>query len=122
MQPMSPKWLEDAAEACARVAAWTAGLALADYAGNALVRSAVERQFEIIGEALLRLERDDPDTAGRLSQYRKIIGFRNRIAHGYDVIDHGQVWAIVQGPLPLLRREVDALLGEARGEFLGEGR
>jgi len=113
MRPTSPKWLEDFADASARIAEWTDGLSLEDYRRDAFLRAAVERQFEIVGEALLRLERADPETAARITQDRKITGFRNRIAHGYDAIDHGQVWDVFQGPLAALRAEVVALLAEA---------
>lgn len=113
MRPKSPKWLEDAVEACGHIAQWTDGLSLADYEGSHLLRSAVERQFEIVGGALLRLERADPETAARIPDYRKIIGFRNRIAHGYDEIDHGQVWEVVRVFLPPSNARIEELLREA---------
>lgn len=113
MRPKSPKWLEDAADAAARIAQWTASSTLADYERDHLLRSAVERNFEIVGEALLRIERHDPATAARIPDYRKIIGFRNRIAHGYDDLDHTQVWEVVHDILPGLRASVSALLAEA---------
>jgi uncharacterized protein YutE (UPF0331/DUF86 family) len=60
---------------------------LSAYSSNAKLHAEVERPFEIIGEALLRLERSDPAVATRISDYRRVIGFRNRLAHGYDDID-----------------------------------
>lgn len=116
MHPKSPKWLDDVATAGAHIVEWTAGLSRAEYEANAFLRAAVERQFEIVGEALLRLERTDPDTASRIDGYRKIIGFRNRIAHGYDTVDNAQVWEIIQRLLPVLRAEVGELLREAEEE------
>jgi len=74
MHPKSPKWLKDVANACAHITEWTAGVTLVDYEGHALPRAAVERRFEIIGEALPRLELDDPETAARVSQRWMIIG------------------------------------------------
>lgn len=115
MHPKTPKWLEDIADYAAFVLEQTAGRTLAEYEGDLLLRSAVERSFEIIGEALARIERTDPATAGRISEYRKIIGFRNRLAHGYETTDHAVVWAIIQGALPVLKGEVEGLLREVEG-------
>lgn len=117
MHPKSPKWLDDIALASAHITDWTDGLTLADYEADDLLRSAVERNFEIVGEAMLRVERTAPATAARVSGYRKIIGFRNRIAHRYDEIDHAQVWDVIQHLLPVSRAEVDQLLQEAGDEL-----
>lgn len=116
MDPKSPKLLHDIATACAFVATSTARVTAADYASNQLLRQAIERNFEIMGEALLRLERTDPATAGRISDYRAVIGLRNRLVHGYDRINNARVWEIVRNFLPTLHREVDELLREAENE------
>jgi uncharacterized protein with HEPN domain len=113
MDPKSPKLLDDISHACAFVGEVTASITLTDYAGNRLLRNAIERNFEIIGEALLRLGRTDPATAARISDFRAIIGLRNRLVHGYDSINDARVWEIVQDFLPGLRQEVDQLLQEA---------
>jgi uncharacterized protein with HEPN domain len=110
MHPKSPKWLDGIADARRYIMSEAAGHALADYEGNRRLRYAIERSFEIIGEALLRIERTDPGTAARISDYRKIVGFRNRLAHGYDDLDNPQVWEIIQTFLPILRQEVELLL------------
>lgn len=83
-----------------------------DYLGDLMLRSAVERQYEIIGEALNRLRKLSPDTAARISECNRIIGFRNVLAHGYDVVDDRISWDIVQNKLPQLRIEINALMGE----------
>ena len=70
----------------------------------------MERQFEIIGEALNRLDRSDPDTAGKIGNKRRIIGFRNILSHGYDVVEHTVVWDIVVQNIPPLLEEVNNLL------------
>ena len=62
----------------------------------------MERQFEIIGEALNRLSKEAPDLARRVPDLRKIVGFRNVLIHGYAVIDDGRVWEIVTTLLPPL--------------------
>jgi uncharacterized protein with HEPN domain len=113
MPPKSPRWVEDIANSCANIESWTAGKTLADYESDAMLRAAVERAFAVIGEALLRLERRDPGTVARITNYRHIIGFRNRLAHEYDDTDHERVWEIIQMLVPILRAEVDAILAES---------
>ena len=116
MDPKSPKLLEDVADACKFVAGVTAGVTFSDYLSDRLLRQAVERNFEIIGEALLRIERVDPSTAARISDFRGVIGLRNRLAHGYDDIDNPRIWEIIQAFLPILQRESAQLLQEAQGD------
>ncbi|MBN9215574.1 MAG: DUF86 domain-containing protein [Microbacterium sp.] len=78
-----------------------------------LLRSAVERQLEILGEALVRLRRDDPHLADRISDLRKIIGMRNILAHEYGDIDYETVWVVVAKYIEPLIAELDRLLSEA---------
>ena len=61
-----------------------------DYLANKMLRRAVEREFEIIGEAMNRMEKVDPYLT--ISGKRQIIGMRNRVIHGYDKIDNEIVW------------------------------
>ncbi len=81
-----------------------------EFKKNRLLRQAVERNFEIIGEAMRRLEKDDPDTAARITDYRRIIAFRNVLIHGYDVIDPAIVWSAVEVDLAPLLADVQVLL------------
>jgi uncharacterized protein with HEPN domain len=74
------------------------------------VRQAVERNFEIIGEAVKRLAQIDPSCAESIGQYPQIIAFRNILIHGYDLVDHALVWSTVQTQLPTLLRDVQTLL------------
>lgn len=115
MQPRSAKWLSDILEACAFIEAFAGTTTRERFADDRLVRNAVERNFEIIGEALLRLERSDPELLIRVSDYRAVIGLRNRLVHGYDDVDAYRLWHIIQQDLPGLRSEVAGLLGEQGG-------
>lgn len=70
----------------------------------------VERNFEIIGEAMRRLSRHDPTIADRISGSPDIIAFRNVLIHAYDEINHVRVWQIVERQLPVLHRELGILI------------
>jgi uncharacterized protein with HEPN domain len=109
--PREPKaYLYDMRQAAALIAEFTNGLDLDAYVADAMVRSAVERQFEIIGEALGQLAKLDPETAGQISEHRRIIAFRNILVHGYAGVDDLLVWDMVSTRLADLRREVEGLL------------
>ena len=123
MHPRAPKLLEDIRSAADFVKTVTQGVPLEQFKLDRLLRPAVERNFEIIGEAMRRLEKDDPGTVERIAayqccaiaeiKYRRIIAFRNVLIHGYDVIDPAIVWsAIAEERAPLLA-DVQALLDSA---------
>ena len=112
MRTEAKKYLFDIHQACERLAAFTRGSDFADYEGNAMLRSAVERQFEIIGEALSQLAKLDDGLASRISGYQRIISFRNILIHAYAQVDDRLVWDIVETKLPVLWREIEALLEE----------
>ena len=62
----------------------------------------------IIGEALFRLERIDAERLDRkIPEYRKIIGFRNLVAHGYDIIDDAALWDLTQTHVPELLLKIE---------------
>ena len=110
MTPEARKLLEDMREAAADVASFTAGKSIDDYRAGKLLRRAVERSFELVGEALTQLRKRDAALADRISESRKIVAFRNILIHSYGAIDDGKTWDIVQNDVPVLRRELDALL------------
>lgn len=88
--PRSYIW--DAVRAADLIVEFVRGRTLVDYESDALLRSAVERQFVIIGEALSQLSRADAELAGRVPELGEIIGFRNILVHGYAIVDDEQVW------------------------------
>ncbi len=112
MRRSADAYLRDIERAADLIAEFTAGKTLADYLNEPMLRAAVERQFEIVGEALAQLAKIDPTTVTRVRKYRRIIAFRNFLIHGYADVDNLLVWDIVQGMLPALREDVTALLRE----------
>lgn len=106
------KLLRDVLDAGAAIETFTAGSDFAGYCGNALLRSAVERQFEIIGEALRRLDATDERVFARISEAKRLIAFRNLIAHGYDGVDDSIVWQAIADKLPVLMLEAQALFSD----------
>lgn len=112
MNNEAKKLLFDVLESARSIRDWCAGRSFADYESDRQFRRAVEREFEIIGEALGRLTIADPDTAESIDELPRIVGFRNRIIHGYDTIDDATVWGVIEGHLPALLEQVQNLLGE----------
>ena len=110
------KYLFDIAQACDLLVQFIKGKTLDDYTADPLLRSAVERQFEVIGEALNRAIRMDPSLSTRVSDSQRIIAFRNRLVHGYATVADELVWGVLEANLPKLCREVHALLDEPEGE------
>jgi len=106
------KLLQDILSAGAAIQSFVHGRTLEDYRRGLMVRSAVERQLEIVGEAPRRLVALDSVLATRISAQESIIAFRNIIAHGYDVLDDTVVWGIIEDDLPRLLTEAQMLLDE----------
>ena len=78
------------------------------YMADKMLRRAVEREFEIIGEAMSRIEK--LDSTIEISSKRQIISMRNRVIHGYDKIDNEIIWGTIVRHLPTLKLEIDNLL------------
>lgn len=110
MAPEVAKRLLDAYSACGAITEFVRGFDADLFAGDRLVRSAVERQLEIIGEALGRAAREDARLAEAVPEIPRIIGLRNRLIHGYDSVDDQVVWDIVQTRVPTLRQSLAAQL------------
>lgn len=110
MQLEAKKYLFDMRRAAALVAEWTAGLSIEEYQQRAMVRAAVERELQIVGEALVLLTKLDPTLAEHITDRRRIVAFRNILVHGYAEVDDRLVWDVVATKLPTLRAELDVLL------------
>lgn len=103
-------YLWDAKEGADAIVDFVKGRTLDDYLADRMLRSAVERQFEIIGEALRQLEKTAPHLARELPELLQAIAFRNILIHGYTTIDDRTVWRTVQESLPALKARLRALL------------
>ncbi len=93
---------------------FTSGKAADDYARDRGFRSAVERELQIIGEAVMQLERIAPQLAARIPEHKNIIGFRHVLVHGYGSLQPATVWNVIEVKLPVLAGEVQTLLNELR--------
>ena len=106
-------YLFDIAEACRLVDDFTRGKSAEDYDHEPLLRSGVERQLEIVGEALSQALRHHPTAlTDRIPEAPRIIAFRNQLAHGYASVADDVVWYAVETNLPALHERVSALLLE----------
>jgi len=110
MHPKTPKLLEDIRDAAAFIEASAEGRALEEFLVDRMLRQAIERNFEIIGEAINRLMHVDCEIADRIEHARTIVGFRNALAHGYDLIDDRRVWETILRDIPPLRVQIEALI------------
>lgn len=105
-------YLLHAREASELVLRFTTGRTFEEYSNDPLLRSAVERQFEIVGEALNQLHRLDPEVAARIPELANIISFRNILIHGYAQVDDGIVWRATIDRLPPLIAVLRSLTDE----------
>ena len=104
------KYLLDIQLAADRIDRFSAGKLFEQYLADEMLRSAVERQFSVIGEALSRLAKDDPEVAAAIPDHAKIIAFRNILIHGYATVDDRIVWGVMENHLAALRSAVRDLL------------
>ena len=113
MRIEAKKRLLDVTNACDAFAEFISGKDFAAYESDRLLRSAVERQFEIIGEALNKAGAADPSLAAQIPDFHRIIGLRNRLIHGYDNVDDEILWDVVQSKLGPLKKQASAALQDS---------
>ena len=112
--PRSPlAYLADIIRSCSLIEDFLVGVDEDGYLASDEKRSAVERQFLIIGEAVAPLRRESPEFVESISQANFIVGFRNVLAHDYASVDDQSVYATAIGDIPRLRIECEALLERA---------
>jgi uncharacterized protein with HEPN domain len=122
MPPEVLKLLTDMQETASDIAAFAVGKFFGDFQKENQTRMAIERGFEIVGEAFTQLRKIDPTTAEQISDLRAIIGFRNVLIHGYGQVDHAKTWDIVQTEVPILLAEINNLLKKLLSALLAETR
>jgi uncharacterized protein with HEPN domain len=99
-------------ESALAIQSFTAGMDLDAYAANAMAQAAVERKFEIIGEALNQLAKLNAPLAARIPDLAKIVAFRNQLIHGYATVKVSTVWNIAETALSTLINTVQTLMDE----------
>jgi len=112
MQRDPRAFLWDVREAALAIQAFTAEMDLTVYEANAMAQAAVERKFEIIGEALNQFAKLDATLAARIPDLAQIVAFRNQLIHGYTTVNVSTVWNVLRNALPPLLAVVEALLDE----------
>jgi uncharacterized protein with HEPN domain len=104
------KCFYDIHQAILEIEDFVSGMDYDGYIEDAKTQRAVERDFEIVGEALNRIKREDAELLEHISEASKIIGVRNILAHGYDIIDDSIIWNAVTNHLPLLKVEASKFI------------
>ncbi len=105
-------YLQDVLDACNSIEDVMSGITLDEYRSKRAVRSAVEREFIIIGEALRRVSTLDETLFRSISNSRAIVDFRNLLAHDYGAVDDDAVFGLVYSDLIVLKAEVSELLDD----------
>jgi uncharacterized protein with HEPN domain len=109
-QPDARAFLFDVQRACQLIQEFTSGMTFQDYVADRKTRSAVERQLEIVGEAIGQMIRAFPAMKDEIPDASRIVAFRNQLIHGYASVSNPVVWGILEGDLPSLAAKVSELL------------
>ena len=106
------KWLFDVQKAILEIEFFLEGRerVFSVYQKDLLLKRAIERELEIIGEAMNRISKVDEKLTDQIADARNIIGLRNQVIHAYDNISDENIWAIVINHLPTLKADVMKLL------------
>jgi len=104
------KYLYDILSSCEFLLEFTHNKTVDDYTKDRAIRSAIEREMQIIGEALMQLDKISPETAKQIPDYLNIIGFRHILVHGYDSLNPATVWNVIETKLESLKTKIQFLL------------
>ena len=111
--PAAAKYLWDARRAGNKIVRFIACRTFGDYLTDDMMRAAVERQFEIVGEAFAGPRRADPALAALIPDLARISTFRNVLIHGHATVDDQLVWGVVERDLPRVMATLQGMLAEA---------
>jgi|AntAceMinimDraft_15_1070371.scaffolds.fasta_scaffold27136_3 uncharacterized protein with HEPN domain len=117
MENKIKKYAFDIQESINAIQKYTEGLSYDDFAAQRMLRKAIEREFEIIGEAMNRINKIDPDVA--VSSKREIINMRNKVIHGYDMVEDIVIWQTIHNSLPQLKEEIQKILQKDCSQDIG---
>ena len=104
------KRLVDAMEALQAIERFSGHVELDHYLNNEILQAAVERKFEILGEALNQASGIEPDLDTLIPDLRRIISTRNRIIHAYDAVDQMILWDTIKNDLGDLRESLARII------------
>ena len=83
-----------------------------EYRENTMLKRAIERDLEIIGEAVNRILKRDPSYSNIISDAKAIVGLRNQVIHAYDSISDENIWSIITNHIPKLKKEIREIIRE----------
>ena len=109
-------FLWDARHSADAILRFTEGKSGEDYLAEDMLRAAVERHFEILGEALNQFAKIDPATAASIPELSRAVAFRNLLIHGYATVDDATVWRTARVDLPAMREAIDRALASLEGD------
>ncbi len=109
MPPEAVKRIWDAADACRRIELFLDGKSREEFIASELLRAGVERQLEIIGEALNKAASAWPQLVFNVPEIPRIVGLRNRLIHGYDGVDPELIWDVAVTKISSLRATLEDL-------------
>lgn len=112
MRRKPAKYVFDMLDSCRFLLELTQGETVARYKADRAFRSAIERELQIIGEAMLQLKGLNPQLAARFTEHEQIIGFRHVLVHGYFDLNADVVWLIIAEKLSVLCSELESALRE----------
>ena len=107
-------FLQDMLESIENIAQYTSGMGFQDFLKDTRTRDAVVRNLEVLGEAARKLPSGIRERYPEIP-WAQIVGLRNRLIHGYFLVDYGIVWEIVQDELPQLRKRLEQIMREVSG-------
>lgn len=104
------KFLYDIKEACSLIASVVENVTFEQFEADPLLRSAIERQIEIIVKAIVRLEKVEPALAKAIPNYRRMMAFRNILIHGYAVLESATLWGVIETDIPRLKPYIEQMM------------